>query len=61
MATVKEGFTFKYQANKNSGIEETTFSPGDEVEVVQEWSNDLCLVRDADGVVYNVPKKNLDM
>lgn len=61
MATVKEGFTYKYQANKNSGIEETTFSPGDEVEVVQEWNNDMCLIRDADGVVYNVPTNNLDM
>ena len=61
MATVKEGFTYKYQANKNTSIEETTFSPGDELEVVQEWSNDMCLVRDGEGVVYNVPKKNLNM
>ncbi len=61
MATVKEAFTFKYQANKNASIEETTFSPGDEVEVVKEWSNDLCLVRDGEGVVFNVPKKSLNM
>lgn len=61
MATVKEAFTYKYQSTKNSGIEETTFSPGDEVEVVKEWSNDMCLVRDADGVVFNVPKKNLNL
>jgi hypothetical protein len=61
MASVKEAFTYKYQSTKNSGIEETTFSPGDEVEVVKEWSNDMCLVRDADGVVFNVPTKNLNL
>ena len=45
MATVKEAFTCKYQSTKNSGIEEASFSPGDEVEVVKEWSNEMCLVR----------------
>ena len=61
MATVKEAFSFKYQSTKNSGIEEASFSAGDEVEVVKEWSNDTCLVRNGDGVVFNVPKKNLDL
>jgi hypothetical protein len=61
MATVKEAFTCKYQSTTSAGIEEATFSPGDEVEVVKEWSNDMCLVRDADGVVFNVPTKNLNL
>lgn len=60
MASVKEAFTCKYQSTKNSGIEEATFSPGDEVEVVKEWSNGMCLVRNTDGVVFNVPTKNLN-
>lgn len=61
MATVKEAFTYKYQSTKNSEIEEFEFSPGDEVEVVKEWSNDMCLVKNGDGVVFNVPTKNLDL
>ena len=61
MATVKEAFSFKYQSTKNSGIEEASFSAGEDVEVVKEWSNDMCLVRNGDGVVFNVPKKNLDL
>ena len=61
MATVKEAFTCKYQSTKNSEIEEAEFSPGDEVEVVKEWSNDMCLVKNGDGVVFNVPTKNLDL
>ncbi len=61
MATVKEAFSCKYQSTKNSGIEEASFSPGDEVEVVKEWSNDMCLVKNGDGVVFNVPTKNLDL
>ena len=61
MASVKEAFTCKYQSTTSAGIEEAAFSPGDEVEVIQEWSNDMCLVRNADGVVFNVPKKNLDL
>ena len=61
MATVKEAFTCKYQSTKNSEIEEASFSPGDEVEVVKEWSNEMCLVKNDDGVVFNVPTKNLDL
>lgn len=61
MATVKEAVTFKYQSTKNAGIEDASFSPGDEVEVIKEWSNDTCLVRNGDGVVFNVPRKSLDL
>jgi len=61
MATVKEEFTSKYQSNKNVGIEEATFSPGDEVEVINEWGDDTCLIKNADGIVFNVPKKNLNL
>ena len=61
MATVKEAFTWKYQSNKNVGVEEASFSPGDQVEVIREWKDDSCLIKNADGVVFNVPKKNLDL
>lgn len=61
MATVKEEFTSKYQSNKNAGIEEASFSPGDDVEVIREWGDDTCLIRNGDGIVFNVPKKNLNL
>lgn len=61
MATVKEEFTYKFQSNKNSEIEEASFSPGDEVEVINEWGDDTCLIRNGAGVVFNVPKKNLNL
>lgn len=59
MATIKEAFTMKYQLNKNVDIEEASFSPGDQLEVIKEWSGDTCLVRNADGIVFNVPKEKI--
>ena len=58
MATIKEGFTFKYQGNKNAAIVEVAFAPGEEVQVLKEWKNDACLVK-KDNQVFNVPKKYL--
>jgi hypothetical protein len=58
MATIKEGFTFKYQGNKNAAIVEVAFAPGEEVQVIKEWKNDACLVK-KDNQVFNVPKKYL--
>lgn len=59
MATVKEGFTWKYQGNKNSPIVEVAFAPGEEVQVLKEWKDDTCLVKKG-GQVFNVPKKHLN-
>lgn len=61
MATVKEAFTAKYQSNKNTEIQEVSFSVGDEVEVLKEWSGDTCLVKNPDGIVFNVPKKCINL
>jgi hypothetical protein len=58
MATIKEGFIFKYQGNKNAAIVEVAFAPGEEVQVLKEWKNDACLVK-KDNQVFNVPKKYL--
>lgn len=58
MATVKEAFKAKYQANKNSQVVEVSFSAGEEVRVLKEWKGDSCLVK-KDNQVFNVPKKYL--
>ena len=61
MATVKEDITLKYQTTKDGDIEETSFSAGDDVEMVQSWDNaDFCLIKDDDGHFYNIPKDKLD-
>lgn len=60
MAKVKEAFTAKYQANKNSEIVEVPFAPGEEVKVLKEWKDETCLVKKGDHV-FNVAKKYLTL
>jgi hypothetical protein len=60
MATVKEAFSAKYQGNKNVEIDEVSFSAGEEITVLKEWSNETCLVKKGDNV-FNVPTKNLNL
>lgn len=59
MATVKVAFTVKHQGNKNASIEEVSFAPGEQVQVLKEWNNEACLIKKTDGRVFNVPKKYL--
>lgn len=55
MATVKSNFVAKLQTSKNAEMEETAFSSGDSVTVVQTWDN-FYLIKDDDGHFYNVRK-----
>ena len=42
-------------------MEETSFSSGDEVEVVQKWDEaPFVLIKDDDGHFYNIPADKLD-
>jgi hypothetical protein len=59
MATFKEDFTAKYQTTKDADIEETTFSTGDSVKLVQTW-DDYVLIKDDDGHFYNIPKDKIE-
>jgi hypothetical protein len=58
MATIKEGFTLKYQGNKNAPIVDVVFAAGEEVQILKEWKNDACLVKKGNQV-FNIPKKYL--
>jgi hypothetical protein len=60
MATVKEAFKAKYQANTKAQIVEVSFAPGEEVQLLKEWKGDTCLVK-KDNQVFNVPKKCLNL
>ena len=62
MASIKEDITLKYQTTKDGDVEETSFSAGDDVEVVQEWGEaPFVLIKDDDGHYYNVPKEKLSV
>ncbi|MEZ4272588.1 MAG: hypothetical protein R3C68_14515 [Myxococcota bacterium] len=61
MPTINEDITLKYQTTKDGDMEETSFSSGDEVEIIQTWSEaPFCLIKDADGHFYNIPKDKVD-
>ena len=62
MATFKNDTTLKYVTTKNGDIEETEFSAGTEVQVMQAWKNaDYVLIKDDDGHFYNAPSSVLDL
>ena len=59
MATIKQDLTLKHQSNLGEDVEEISFSAGDEVTVLQEWS-DRFLVKNDDGQLFNVPKEAVE-
>lgn len=61
MATIKEDITLKLHTTVDSDIEETSFSSGDDVEVVERWDDaGYVLIKDDDGHFYNIPADKLD-
>ena len=61
MATIKEDITLKLQTTVDGDIEETSFSAGDEVDVVQKWDDaGYVLIKDDDGHFYNIPADKID-
>ena len=59
MATIKEDITLKFITTKDGDLEETNFSGGDEVEVLETWETHY-LIKDDEGHHYNIPKDKLD-
>ena len=59
MATIKEDITLKFITTTDSDIEETSFSAGDEVELLETWETHY-LVKDDEGHHYSIPKDKLD-
>ena len=61
MATIKEEITLKFQTTVDGDIEETSFSAGDDVDVVQKWDGlPYVLTKDGDGHFYNIPADKID-
>ena len=59
MATFNQDITLKFMSTKDADMEETEFSAGDEVEILETWE-DHYLIKDDDGHYYNVPKDKVD-
>jgi len=61
MASIKEDVTLKFQTTVDGDIEETSFSAGDDVDVVQKWDGlPYVLIKDGDGHFYNIPADKID-
>lgn len=59
MATFTEDITLKFVTTTDADMEETEFSAGDEVEILETWEAHY-LIKDDDGHYYNVPKDKLE-
>jgi len=59
-ATIKEAFKWKYRPNVNSETVDVSFSPGEPVQILNEWKNDACLIKKGNQV-FNVPRKYLNV
>ena len=59
MATIKENITLKFMTTKDGDLEETNFSSGDDVEVLETWETHYS-IKDDDGHHYSIPKDKLD-
>jgi len=59
MATIKKAITLKHQSNLGEDPEEVAFSEGDEVTVLNEWE-DRSLCKNEDGLLFNIPKAQLE-
>ncbi|MBW2240861.1 MAG: hypothetical protein JRH01_02660 [Deltaproteobacteria bacterium] len=59
MATLKQASSLKHQANLGEEIEEISFSSGEEVTVLKEWSDSYLVKNDA-GQLFNIPKDQVE-
>ena len=59
MATIKKAITLKHQSNLGEDAEDVAFSEGDEVTVLNEWE-DSSLCKNENGMLFNIPKVQLD-
>ena len=59
MAKFKESVILKFQTHIDADVEETQFSVGDEVEIMEEWSQ-WYLIKDESDHYYNVPKDKIE-
>ena len=59
MATVRDALRLNHRANLESDITQVAFAAGEEVTILEEWT-DFYLIKNADGLVFNVPKEAVE-
>jgi len=59
MASITEDVSLKFMTTKDGDLEETSFSAGDEVEIVETW-DEYFLIKCDDGHFYNVAKNKVE-
>ncbi len=60
MATIAKPITLLHRANLGEEAEEVTFAAGEEVTVLTQWE-DSVLCKNAAGLLFNIPKDQLDL
>jgi len=59
MATLRAAIRLKHRANLESPVEEVEFAAGQEVTILKEWT-DHYFIKNAEGLVFNVPKEIIE-
>jgi hypothetical protein len=59
VATINRNLTLGHRANIGEDVQQIEFSEGEEITVLQEWS-DHFLCRSRDGLLFNVPREAVD-
>lgn len=59
MATIKQASSLKHQSNLGEEVEEVSFTAGEEVTLLQEWTDSYLVKNDA-GQLFNVPKDQVE-
>lgn len=59
-ATVEQDFVAYTRMKKGQAPEEHSFKKGDKVSVTRIWTGDLCLIKSAEGKVFNIKKAHLN-
>ena len=60
MARLKQAVTLEHRANTGEEARPIEFEPGAEIQVIEQWERH-CLVKDAEGRLFNVPREMIDL
>jgi hypothetical protein len=59
MAKVRQALTLAHQSNLGEGVEQIAFQAGEAVTVLKEWETRY-LIKNAKGLLFNVPKDQIE-
>ncbi len=59
MAIIRAAVRLKHRPNLDTEIRQVEFAAGEPITILQEW-RDWYLIKNADGLVFNVPKEMVE-